>query len=40
MPGLLELIVAMSVLSLLATLILDENAPSLDDAALASLGWL
>ena len=40
MPGLLELIVAMSAFSLVAALVLDEDAPSLDDAALASLGWL
>ncbi|MCK6451392.1 MAG: hypothetical protein L6R19_11135 [Alphaproteobacteria bacterium] len=45
MPGLLELIVALSVLSLLLALTADEDAPSfddlgLDDAALASVGWL
>ena len=40
MPGLLEFIVTFSVLSLVLTLSADDNAAGLDDAALASLGWL
>jgi len=39
MPGLLESIVALCVLSLLLTAT-SEDAPTLDDAALASSGWL
>lgn len=45
MPGLLELIVSISVLALVLAVTADEDAPSLvdlelDDAALASVGWL
>ena len=40
MPGLLELITVLSALSLVLALTADEGVSPLDDAALASLGWL
>ncbi len=40
MPGLLEPIVAISVLALVLAMTADEDAPAPDEDALASVGWL